>query len=234
MVNPSVPVRRPPISIVQIIAIQVILVILAGMLLDGGGIAGFLGFSVVLSWVCCGVVAIWKRPIAPRVLLWIWLSAAILLAAIGGMGGSCMNRNLAQRSNLGSNERQIVLGCIAYSYDDPRKVWPPDMPTLIRWSDGDISDKQLRVRWHPELARPIIYIRPVPTAPADQPVMVSDPACDKQGKTVLCYADGHVGSVGKGEAQAVWDEACRLADLPRVRAEGARPEDWTVPAARDR
>jgi len=56
-------------------------------------------------------------------------------------------------------------------------------------------------------------------------VLLTRPTDDSRRMVVICYADGHIGTVS-GKAQ--WDEARRLAALPKAQAEGIAPEDWTT------
>lgn len=128
------------------------------------------------------------------------------------------------RPNAGSNLRQIAMGMICYS-SEADGVWPRDFKLLQDWSDGELVPKLFRdPRW-PSDPDPFVYVRPSKAAKAAQPVLLTRPTADSKKIVVVCYADGHIGTV-TGRVQ--WDEARRLAALPKAQAEGIAPEDWTT------
>lgn len=135
------------------------------------------------------------------------------------------------KPNVGSNLRQIGLGMICYSSEEDG-VWPRDFKLLQDWSDGELAPKLFRdPRW-PSDPDPFVYVRPTKTAKAAQPILLTRPTTGSHVTVVICYGDGHIGTV-TGRAQ--WDEARRLAALPKALAEGIAPEDWTtVPELRAR
>jgi len=135
------------------------------------------------------------------------------------------------RPNPGSNLRQIALGMICYSSESDG-VWPRDFKQLQTWSEGELVPKLFRdPRW-PTDPDPFVYVRPTTEVKADQPVLLTRPTTGSKPTVMICYGDGHIGTVA-GTAQ--WDEARRLAHSPKAMAEGIAPEDWTtVPALRAR
>lgn len=232
--NATVPSGKPPLQGISwgaIVCVQILLLVLGSMVLDNGFIGTVLLGGTILSWICGIISALsrWSQSV-PRVLAWSWLAGVILTASIWVLGDVDGLRHAgARRAVIGRNERQLLIGCIAYSSEDPHKAWPVDMRSLIVWSQGDLSDKLLKVRWHADLEHPILYVRPTSTAPSQQPVILSDPACDRRGKVMVAYADGHVAPISDPEqAKAVWAEAQRLATLPKALAEGISKSDWTV------
>ncbi len=131
--------------------------------------------------------------------------------------------------SVGSNLRQIALGMMAYSVESDG-AWPLDFKQVQAWSDGELVPKLFRdPRWLSD-PDPFVYVRPTRAAKATQPVLLTRPTTDFKKLVVICYADGHIGTVN-GRAQ--WDEARRLAALPKAMVEGIAPEDWTsVPELR--
>lgn len=126
--------------------------------------------------------------------------------------------------NVGSNLRQIAMGMIAYSAEADG-VWPRDFKLLMDWSDGELVPKLFRdPRW-PSDPDPFVYVRPSPAVKAAQPILLTRPSGGAKPYVVICYGDGHIGTVA-GRAQ--WDEARRLARRPQAAAEGIGPEDWTT------
>jgi prepilin-type processing-associated H-X9-DG protein len=232
--NATVPSGKLPLQGISwgaIVCVQALLLVLGGMVLDDGFIGTVLLGGTVLSWICGIITALCRRSQSvPRVLAWSWLVGVILTATVwsaGGLGG--LTRTAARRALIGSNERQIALACISYCAEDPKGSWPLDMPALIAWSKGGLDDRCLKVRWHPELEHPILYVRPVPKVSSRQPILISDPTCDGRGRSMVCYGDGHVEAIADAEkAKAVWAEAKRLAALPKAQAEGIAATDWAV------
>lgn len=214
-----------------IVGVQILLLLLGGMVLDGGLIGAILLVATVVSWICGAFFALRGRTKqVPRVLVWSWVTSIILATIVYRVGDvDAMRRASMHRALIGNNERQLLIGCIAYRNEDPQKTWPIDMHSLIVWSKGDLNDKLLKVRWHADLEHPILYVRPSVTAPGQQPVILSDPACDRKGKVVVAYADGYTGVIADAEqAKAVWTEAKRLAVMPKALTEGISKSDWTV------
>ncbi len=151
------------------------------------------------------------------------IAAGMLIPAISITDGP------RRKANLSSNMRQVLLAMICYASesDQPGKVpaWPHDDRILISWSDGELTEKLFRDPIHPDIQPAWVYVRPTPTAPATQPVLVSDPRCTDGRGCVVNYADGHLGNV---KDPAFWTEAKLLAALPKASAEGIDKSDWTV------
>jgi hypothetical protein len=131
--------------------------------------------------------------------------------------------------HVSSNLRQIALGMICYS-SESNGVWPRDFKLLQDWSDGELVPKLFRdPRW-PADPDPFVYVRPSLAVTAEQPILLTRPTTGSKPMVVICYGDGHIGKVA---GTALWDEARRLARLPKAMAEGIAPEDWTtVPVQR--
>lgn len=145
-----------------------------------------------------------------------------MAALVGEILGFRTHRSC--RPSVGSNLRQIALGMIAYS-SESGGVWPRDFKLLQDWSDGELVPKLFRdPRW-PADPDPFVYVRPSGAAKAAQPVLLTRPTTGPKPMVVICYGDGHIGTV-TGRAQ--WDEARRLAALPKATAEGIAAEDWTT------
>ena len=106
-------------------------------------------------------------------------------------------------SHVGSNLRYIGLGMICYS-SESNGVWPRDFKLLQDWSDGELVPKLFRdPRW-PSDPDPFVYVRPTVAVKADQPVLLTRPTTGSKAMVVICYGDGHIGTVA-GTAQ--WDDA---------------------------
>jgi len=160
-VSTGKPPPRQGISWGAIVCFQILLLVLGGMVLDDGFIGTVLLGGTVLSWICGIITALCLRSQSvPRVLAWSWLAGVAISATIWIAGGCGSNQAAARRAMIGSNERQIAIACLSYCADDPKGAWPLDMPSLIAWSKGDLDDRLLKVRWHPELEHPILYVRP--------------------------------------------------------------------------
>lgn len=158
--------------------------------------------------------------------------AAILVVIAAGMIIPIMpltSDGARRKANLSSNMRQVILGMICYASEpDPPgqpPAWPLDDRMLIAWSDGELTEKLYRDPQHPDVQPAWIYVRPTTTAPASQPVLVSDPRCTNGRGCVVTYADGHVGTI---KNPAIWTEARRLAALPKATADGIDRSDWTT------
>lgn len=149
----------------------------------------------------------------------------------GGILGSGRRGVGCRMPSVGSNLRQIALGMICYS-SEADGAWPLDFTQLQAWSDGELVPKLFRdPRW-PAEPDPFVYVRPTAQAKPDQPVLLTRPTTGSKPAVVICYADGHIGTVA---GTAVWEEARRLAWLPKAMAEGIAPGDWTtVPALRSK
>lgn len=130
----------------------------------------------------------------------------------------------APRKSMAGNLRQIALASAVYLNDE--KAYPPDLPTLVKATGGDLPERLLRSQKAPERADAFLYVRPVPTAPATQPLVIEDPACwDGRGCHVV-FCDGHTGWFAMGASAKLWAEAKRLAALPKASSTGIAPEDW--------
>lgn len=105
---------------------------------------------------------------------------------------------------IGGNERKIAIACNSYCADDPKGSWPTRYAVLDRVVQGRPRQQLLKVRWHPEIQNPLLYVRPIPKVTSRQPVLLSDPACDSKGWSMVCYGDGHVGTIANADkARAV-------------------------------
>lgn len=153
------------------------------------------------------------------------------VSVLAGMMLPAINlvRENAQRTKAASNMRGITVSAIAYTMDFDGR-YPLNLAELQKWSDGDLTDEMLRCPGRPEIAQPFLYVRPVPSAKAMQPVIVQDPACNRGAGSLVCYADGHIAYIKGAEAQALWVEAKRLAILPQAALMngGIKPSDWTT------
>lgn len=128
-------------------------------------------------------------------------------------------------SALQSNMRGIATSMIAYSQDFEGR-YPSDLNTLMVWSEGDVTPKLFIDPAHRSIAEPILYVRPTPAVKSITPVLISDPACREGRGSLVVYGDAHTEFV---KGRALWDQAKRLAALPKARAGGIEPGDWITP-----
>src|SRR3954466_12035989 len=97
----------------------------------------------------------------------------------------------ARRNASGNNERQDVLACLVYANDHDAK-WPATIEELATAKDIQLPKTVYSSPSAPELAAPYLYVRPTSDAPATQPVIVEDPACNRGRGSMVAYGDGHV------------------------------------------
>ena len=226
----TMPQAQQSVSWRTVVAIQILLVILGSMVLDGGWAGALMVSGAIVSWFCGAICATcgWRHSIV-RVLVWSWVVGVALGAAFWTRSDHGLSPRVAQRAVIGNNEHQLVIACWEYKNEVAGNAWPSDLRALVAWSKGDLNEKILQVRWEPTLTDPLLYVRPATTAPSYQPVVISDPACDRQGMVMVAYVDGHTTTMRKAdEGKALWEEAKRLAALPKVRADGIAASDWTV------
>jgi prepilin-type processing-associated H-X9-DG protein len=137
-----------------------------------------------------------------------------------------------RRAYLGSNMRQFLLAmvtyCSEYGKDGKPGPWPADIASLMVWTDGELVPKLLNHPSNRDIQPAFLYVRPVPDAPADQPVLVSLPYLDS-GRCIVAYADGHIENVN---ASLVWSDAVRLLASDAARGPGVSMSDWTALAGK--
>ena len=143
-----------------------------------------------------------------------------------------MVRESARRTSSGNNERQLVLGCLVWANDHDQK-WPPTLDQMMK-DNRDMPAKMLIDPSDLKNPHPYLYVRPVSTATATQPVIVEDPACNHGKLSMVCYGDGHVGLIKGDAAKTLWATAQRLARDPAAATTGITPDQWQDdPAAGD-
>lgn len=146
------------------------------------------------------------------------VAAGMLLPAI------MLVRESARKAQAGSNMRQIGLVMIAYTTDNDG-AWPKDIAKAVEYAAGELTPKLLTYPGRPAIMAPFLYVRPHPAAKAIQPVLISDPACQKGKGSLVFYADGHIGQV---KGTALWEEGKRLAASPKAGGGGIETVDWTA------
>lgn len=128
------------------------------------------------------------------------------------------------RKSMAHNLRQIALASAVYLTDE--KSYPPDLPTLVKATGGDLPERLLRSQKAPERADALLYVRPAPNGGSTQPMVIEDPACWDDRGCHLVFCDGRTGWLAGGAATRVWAEAKRLAASPKAAANGIAPSDW--------
>jgi prepilin-type processing-associated H-X9-DG protein len=125
------------------------------------------------------------------------------------------------RSKSANNVRSIVLCALVYA-NDHNGLWPKDLAEL-RQQTQSLNANIFRAPGDPTVANPYCYVRPVTTAISDQPVLVEDPTCEHGTGSIVCYADGHI---TYSHNLQLWNQARRLAALPKTAREGVDGHDW--------
>ncbi len=149
------------------------------------------------------------------------IAAGMLLPAI------TLAREQARRQNSGNQQRQLLLAAVVYSNENDA-VWPETLESLIEYHNYELSDKNLVSPLDPTHPNPYLYVRPNPTAPAMQPVIIEDPATSKGKGSMVTFADGHFAWFEKEKAARLWAEAQRLAGTPEAAGDGIRFADWAA------
>ncbi len=145
--------------------------------------------------------------------------AGILLPAIG------MARSMARRAQSGKNMTQIYGAMIAWSAINDR--WP--QPSFEELGKEHALPKQLfRSPSDPSVENPYLFVTPIADSSAQQPVLLENPACNKGAGLNICFGDAHVQWVKSPAAQRIWQEALRLAALPKAKNGGIEPADWAA------
>jgi prepilin-type processing-associated H-X9-DG protein len=152
-----------------------------------------------------------------------------LILIIGGVVGlGQWNERLRDRqrsAQMSCNLRQIAMALICYTSDDEKGRFPPSLPFLVVYTDGELVPKLFKDPRHPSIVEPILYVRPHPGITGVTPMLVADPACrDGQG-SIVAFGDGHVEVV---PGVAVWGEARRLATSSKAADGGIEAADWTT------
>ncbi len=151
---------------------------------------------------------------APQVCL-----AAVLLPAVD------MVRTRARRTKSVSHMRQILITCVAWANDNDQ-AWPNDLPTLRKELGDELDEKVFNSPSNPRIADPYLYVRPVPNVTPPQPVLIEDPACNKNKGTNVCYADGHTEFIEGVRALELWKKAQELAVSDAAKKDGVTGEAW--------
>ncbi|HYE03897.1 MAG TPA: DUF4190 domain-containing protein [Planctomycetota bacterium] len=136
-------------------------------------------------------------------------------------------RTSANATASGNNLRSITTACSLYQADHggPERLWPTDLAVLQR--ELDLPVTLFQAKDGSAVPPPhYLYVRPAPNAPADQLVLIENPAI-RPRRVMAAFVDGHVRRVPRGEVEALWDEAQRLARSPEAAAEGVPASAWT-------
>jgi len=160
-----------------------------------------------------------------------WLSIILLALLVCFLMGLFVNPLVTRpanaiRSKSANNAREIVLAALVYA-NEHNDVWPKDLAEL-RQEDPGLNPNFFQSPGAPTLVNPYCYVRPVPTTISDQPVLVEDPTCEHGTGSIVCYADGHI--VYSHDLQ-LWNQAKRLAALPKATLQGVDRHDWGLSTA---
>ena len=145
--------------------------------------------------------------------------AGMMLPTIG------IVRSMAQRAQSGKNMTQIYGAMIAWSSINDR--WPP--PSFEELAKEHALPKQLfRSPSDPSVENPYLFVTPIADSSAQQPVLLENPACNKGAGLNICFGDAHVQWIKAPAAQRIWQEALRLAALPKAKNGGIELADWSA------
>lgn len=169
--------------------------------------------GLAIAGVACGGVGL-------------FLQCFILLGMI--LPAISMVREMARESQSANNMKQLVGAMIAWEQEHQGKGMPPSLEILVQ--DEHLSQRLLRSPSGADVPMPhYLYVRPTAEAAADQIVLVENPACRRNRKTLVCFGDSHTQAI-KGDGKALWAQAQALAASPAAAADGVRPEAWTAGA----
>jgi len=151
-----------------------------------------------------------------------WLAPLIALAPRWAPPLATAYRQACDQE-VAQNLRTILDRCRAFSRET-NGHWPRDVADLRAWAK-DLGDEIFANAGRPDLRQPFCYVSPLVDPPADQPVLVQDPAANAGRGSWVGYADGRVIF-----AQGVphWQEALRLAALVKARQIGIEISDWAT------
>ncbi len=143
--------------------------------------------------------------------------AGILLPAIG------MARSMARRAQSGKILTNIYGAMIGWSVTNDR--WPP--PSFAELAKAQSLPKALfSSPSNPSVVNPFLFVTPIKDPSSRQPVLLEDPACNKGTGINICFGDAHVQWIKAPAAQRIWQEALRLAALPKAKNGGIELADW--------
>ena len=145
--------------------------------------------------------------------------AGILLPPIG------IARSMARRAQSGKNMTQIYGSMIGWSAINDR--WPP--PSFAELAKAQSLPKVLfSSPSNPSVVNPYLFVTPIEDPSSQQPVLLEDPACNKGTGINICFGDAHVQWIKAPAAQRIWQEALRLAALPKAKNGGIELADWSA------
>lgn len=102
--------------------------------------------------------------------------------------------------------------------------WPRDLDDLRAWAK-DLPVDSIGQAGRPDIAKPFCYVQPRVSPPADQPVIVQDPAANRGAGSLVGFAGGEVRFI---PGDLYWREARRLSELPDTRADGVDAAQWAT------
>ena len=156
------------------------------------------------------------------------MSAAVMpTSVLAGMALPVIGevRSLARRSQSGKNMSQIMGAMIAYSTVE-EVAWPPSFEVLAK--SQSLPAALFRSPSNPDIANPYLFVRAIPDPPAAQPILIEDPLCNRGRGSMVCFGDAHVKWIKAPGAQRLWQEAQRLAALPKATMGGIELADWAA------
>lgn len=131
----------------------------------------------------------------------------------------------AKAAQAVARQRMAALIARARSFADATSGhWPRDLDDLRAWA-RELGDDAFAMAGRPDLKQPFCYVAPQVSSPADQPVLVQDPACNHGRGSLVGFVNGEVRFI-PGDLH--WREAKRLSALPEARAVGIDAAAWAT------
>lgn len=144
-------------------------------------------------------------------------------AAVATAPGLAADRIRAIDRAATQRMQRILQRCISFN-KSVSGHWPRDIEDLRTWAK-DLTADDFAAPGRPDITLAYRYVPPAAGAPADQPVLVQDPAGrDGQGGLVG-FADGRV---EYRPGMLFWQEAVRLQALPGIRETGVEAGQWAT------
>jgi len=134
-------------------------------------------------------------------------------------------RQMARQSQSGKNMAQIFGAMIAWSTTEEK--WPP--PSFEELAKAQqLPAKLFQSPSDPIHPNPYLFVTPIADPSSGQPVLIEDPACYRNQGTMVCFGDTHTKWIKGPPAVRLWQEAKRLAALPKATMGGIELSDWSA------
>ncbi len=119
--------------------------------------------------------------------------------------------------------QRILQRCVSFS-KAVSGHWPRDVEDLRTWAK-DLTDDDFAAPGRPDITLAYRYVPPAAGAPAEQPVLVQDPAGRDGRGGLVGFVDGRI---EYRSGMLYWQEAVRLQALPGIRDSGVEAGQWAT------